>query len=64
MTQKGINWNDYPTYMKRGSCVIENWDATNDELGTPHVRKKWTIDLDIPIFKEEGRRYIDKLIEF
>ena len=64
LTQKGINWNDYPTYMKRGSCVVENWDATNDELGTPHVRKKWTIDLNIPIFKEEGRRYIDKLIEF
>lgn len=63
-TQKGINWNDYPTYMKRGSCVAQKWDATNDELGTPHVRKKWTIDLDIPIFKEEGRKYIDKLIEF
>lgn len=22
MTQKGINWNDLPTYQKRGSCVV------------------------------------------
>lgn len=22
-TQKGINWNDYPTYLKRGSCCIK-----------------------------------------
>ena len=24
MTQKGINWNDFPTYQKRGSCVVRN----------------------------------------
>lgn len=23
MTQKGINWNDYPTHLKRGSCCIK-----------------------------------------
>lgn len=23
MTQKGINWNDFPTYQKRGSCCIK-----------------------------------------
>ena len=22
MIQKGINWNDFPTYQKRGSCAI------------------------------------------
>lgn len=22
MTKKGINWNDFPTYQKRGSCVV------------------------------------------
>ena len=63
-TQKGINWNDYPTYMKRGSCVVKKWDETRDELGTPVVRQKWTIDLDIPIFKEEGRKYVEQLINF
>lgn len=63
-TQKGINWNDYPTYMKRGTCVVKKFVETRDEFDTPVVRKKWVIDLDIPIFKEEGRKYIDKLIEF
>jgi tRNA(His) 5'-end guanylyltransferase len=63
-TQKGINWNDYPTYMKRGSCAVKKWDETHDELGTPVVRQKWTIDLDIPIFKEEGRKYVEQLIHF
>lgn len=31
MTQKGINWNDFPTYQKRGSCVIkeEYWIDKN-----------------------------------
>ena len=24
MTQKGINWNDLPTYQKRGSCCVRN----------------------------------------
>lgn len=23
MTQKGINWNDFPTYQKRGSCCVK-----------------------------------------
>jgi tRNA(His) 5'-end guanylyltransferase len=63
-TQRGINWNDYPTHMKRGTCVVKKFVETHDEFDTPVVRKKWVIDLDIPIFKEEGRKYIDKLIEF
>lgn len=31
-TQKGINWNDYPTYQKRGSCCVkrEFWTDKND----------------------------------
>lgn len=32
MTQKGINWNDLPTYQKRGSCCVkrEFWIDKND----------------------------------
>lgn len=32
MTQKGINWNDLPTYQKRGSCCIKRkfWIDKND----------------------------------
>ena len=25
MTQKGINWNDFPTYQKCGSCVVKEY---------------------------------------
>jgi tRNA(His) 5'-end guanylyltransferase len=74
--QKGINWNDFPTYQKRGSCCIktpiENLSVEFIErqpFGEPQRRKynitthsRWVIDKDIPIFKGEGRKYIDKLI--
>jgi tRNA(His) 5'-end guanylyltransferase len=71
MTQKGINWNDLPTYQKRGSCVIRNSikvqtyeDGTvNAELRNPNEKESnWIIDKDIPIFKGEGREYIERLI--
>ena len=30
MTQKGVNWNDYPIYQKRGSCCIKERYSTVD----------------------------------
>lgn len=76
MTQKGINWNDLPTYQKRGSCCIkieENITENNsvEKMEFGENRKKivvniehshWIIDTDIPIFKGEGREYIDRLV--
>lgn len=67
MIQKGINWNDFPTYQKRGSCCvkkeIENKSTGyNGEVRAIEYRTKWVIDTDIPIFKGEGREYIDRLI--
>lgn len=64
MTQKGINWNDLPIYQKRGSCCIKS-----DLYGDPNYlgdiglgRSRWIIDKEIPIFKGEGREYIDDLV--
>ena len=55
MLQKGINWNNLPTHLKRGSCCIRvQHNATS--------RTSWKIDTEIPIFKGDGRNYIDKLI--
>ena len=37
MLQKNINWNDFPTYQKRGSCVVksdEKETITEDNIGT------------------------------
>ena len=46
---KDIDWNDFPTYYKRGTACIK------DENG-------WILDYDMPILKGEGREYLDKLI--
>lgn len=61
MAQKGINWNNLPVYQKRGSCCVkkEFVDETEEESIT---RTQWVVDREIPIFKGEGREYIDKLV--
>ena len=63
-TEKGINWNDYPTYLKRGSCCIKTTiqNPNVDIKDGAYPKSIWMIDLDIPIFKGDGRQYIDKLI--
>mgnify|MGYP003377083699 FL=1 len=71
MTQRGINWNDMGTSYKRGSCCVRNRrfiSTSVDGAETCEIRNPkepetaWIIDNDIPIFKGEGRRYIDELI--
>ena len=77
MIQKGINWNDFPIYQKRGSCCIKEEYAVNDNGEEVEVdcvtdvdepvesvtfRSRWIIDTDIPIFKGKGREYIDRLV--
>lgn len=66
MTQKGINWNDYSTTLKRGSCCIKVDDSLTeyDEVGNicGYIkRSKWVIDNEIPIFTQD-RNYVEKLI--
>lgn len=70
MTQKGINWNDLPTYQKRGSCCVRNKIVigTDSVMATAQLRdtskseNEWIIDTNTPIFKGEGREYIDRLV--
>ena len=66
MLQKNINWNDFPTYQKRGTCVVKEYyiEENPNEKGnnTEIERTRWVIDKDIPIFKGEGRNYIEKLV--
>lgn len=66
MTQKSINWNDYSTTLKRGSCCIKVDDGLTryDEVGniSDYIqRSKWVIDNEIPIFTQD-RNYVEKLI--
>ena len=79
--QKGINWNDFPTYQKRGTCVIKedyfepsedgkdvkypegcSNPYNDDEVEYGTWRTRWIIDKNIPIFKGDGRDYIENLI--
>lgn len=73
MTQKGINWNDFSIYLKRGTCCVKNkivlGDVNNDsKLKYCKLRdftkseNEWLIDKNIPIFKGDNRDYIDRLI--
>ena len=68
--EKDINWNDFPTHLKRGSCCVKSdvsvTFSTENEDGTITTgaveRPHWEIDLEIPIFKNEGRQYINHRI--
>lgn len=70
MTQKGINWNDFSTYQKRGSCVVRNKVVLESDDVTEKCmlrdpkqgENNWIIDKDIPIFKGEGRQYIEQFV--
>lgn len=72
LTEKGINWNNFETHKKRGSCCVKSTVtctyANTDEAGNVVTgateRPHWYIDLEIPIFKANGREYIDKLITY
>jgi hypothetical protein len=49
LTERDVNWNDYPTHLKRGCCAIKDSEG------------KWVLDINIPIFTED-RNYIDRLV--
>ena len=58
---KGINWNDLPTYNKRGCCCtkVVNINFKNSE--TIYVRSGWEIDDNIPIFTQD-RNYVERFV--
>ena len=68
--QKNIAWDNLPVYLQRGSCCIKMYQI--DEQGTvqshsedkliPNGHTHWLVCKDVPLFKDAGREYIDKLI--
>ena len=56
---KSVDWNDYPMQFRRGSCCVRKPVEASTENT---VRNPWVIDNDIPVFKAEGRKYVDELI--
>lgn len=63
LTKKNINWNDFSTPEKRGSCCIKDGISQHVDMKTNQIstKKVWRIDYDIPIFTE-NREYIESLI--
>jgi tRNA(His) guanylyltransferase len=64
--QRGVNWNDCPTYQKRGRCVIKQVSqkpAVNKRTGESVVvnRSEWIVDDEIPIFSQV-RQYIERYV--
>lgn len=67
--ERDINWNDFPTHLKRGSCCVKVESTTTcaktvdgQVITWAAERPHWEIDLDIPLFKGEGREYINSRI--
>ena len=52
-----IIWELLPIHKQRGSCCIKQ-----DHIYENILRKQWVIDNNIPLFKEEGRDYIEVLV--
>ena len=69
MLEKGVNWNDLPTHLKRGACIIKKEvskevpkrDKKGKKVEGNEIIKRhmWVIDLDIPIFTK-NKNYINK----
>ena len=58
LLEKGINWEDFSTDCKRGTCCYKEETIVDGQL-----RTSWKIDKDIPIFKGGDRDYIEKWLE-
>ena len=63
-SQANINWNDFPTECKRGSCCYKRQVEKEVIISkTKEVKKinrnEWYIDKEIPIFTQ-NREYIEK----
>ena len=52
-----IVWELLPIHKQRGSCCIKQ-----DYIYENILRKQWAIDNNIPLFKDEGRDYIEVLV--
>lgn len=63
--EREINWNDFPTDCKRGSCAYkviqetEMPDPRNPEQMIRVKRRKWVVDHQIPIFTQD-RNFVEQ----
>lgn len=61
--EKGINWNNFSTECKKGSCCVKNHYTPEGEIKYHGAFGQWIIDHNIPDFKGENRYYIEKFLK-
>ena len=63
MIEKNINWNDFDTVKKRGSCYTKTGKHTviNMQSDEQVERLVWEIDAEIPIFTQD-RNYVERFV--
>ncbi len=61
--EKNINWNDFETVKKRGSCCTKTGKHTVVDMKTGEQKERliWEIDKEIPIFTQD-RNYIERFV--
>lgn len=52
-----INWNDFDTVYKRGSCITKEYYTTQEGV----MRSEWIVDKNIPVFTQ-NRSYVDRFV--
>ncbi len=55
-SEREINWNDLPTWQKRGACIKKIYFERNGAL-----RSVWDVDLETPIFSQD-REYVEQYV--
>lgn len=62
--ERNINWNDFPTDCKRGSCCIktrvtEVVPVLNGDATVEVHRSRWVVDREPPVFTQ-NREYVER----
>lgn len=60
--EKGINWNNILTHLKRGSCCIKKQYEIETGDGVA-LRSRWVIDKEVPVFSQDTS-YVNSRITF
>jgi tRNA(His) 5'-end guanylyltransferase len=64
---KNVNWDELPTYQRRGRCAVKRYFEKEGEHGKTGekfiaLRSEWVIDNEIPNFSQD-KNYIEQYIK-
>lgn len=61
-TEAGVDYDKLSVPQKRGVCCIKTKMPSFTPDGSPVMRTTWVTDINIPVFKGDGREYIESKI--